>query len=294
MADGRVAATLLQALDGVPRSRAELLARSGVCEGDWPGAVQSLLARGLARRTGTKKWARYTLGGACQSALLPPPVSTTVTLDCGGDEDGALLELELAGLGFGRGGAHPARASTDPALARGRAALTKAPAPPRAAGNSDWPPGAAEVLAAMGNLPMARGDLIDRARIPGHLWVNAIQSLVSAGVVRRTGTKRGTRYVRIASLRSAAPLDAAPARSPQPEPAGSDAARGDLAGELRARGVVSLVDLRSKGGCLWVIDGPEARVAVAALGQERAVRFQFKAPGPRCTDYAPAWWTVAR
>ncbi|GDX83870.1 hypothetical protein LBMAG42_56810 [Deltaproteobacteria bacterium] len=64
--------------------------------------------------------------------------------------------------------------------------------------------------------------------------------------------------------------------------------------ELRANGATTMFDQRAKGGCLWVVDGPGAREAVARVARERGVRFYFKAPGPRCADFRPAWWTLGK
>lgn len=57
---------------------------------------------------------------------------------------------------------------------------------------------------------------------------------------------------------------------------------------LAAMGL-EVIDMRSRGGCLWVVGGPELRSAVA-LGGGPHLRFTFSPKGGKATRHRPSWF----
>jgi len=62
---------------------------------------------------------------------------------------------------------------------------------------------------------------------------------------------------------------------------------------LRARGVSKLIDHRSRGGCLWVLESPGVEEAVKDVAKATGARFYYKDGGVRSTGWRSAWWTEA-
>ncbi len=62
-----------------------------------------------------------------------------------------------------------------------------------------------------------------------------------------------------------------------------------LAEVFRRRGL-KVIDNRSKGGALWVIDGPEVQAIITSL-REAGIVFVFKREGSTASGHRPAWWT---
>ena len=60
---------------------------------------------------------------------------------------------------------------------------------------ASWPAGAKEVLRELDGEPRARADLLLASGVDARDWNEAIDFLVDIGLARRSGTKRGTRYV---------------------------------------------------------------------------------------------------
>ena len=60
---------------------------------------------------------------------------------------------------------------------------------------ASWPAGAKEVLRELDAEPRARADLLLASGVPARDWNVAIDFLVDTGLARRSGSKRGTRYV---------------------------------------------------------------------------------------------------
>jgi hypothetical protein len=59
-----------------------------------------------------------------------------------------------------------------------------------------WPTGAQALLEKLDHHPRSRAELSVLSRISDRDWLNAIRFLVSEGLARQTGSKRGTRYQR--------------------------------------------------------------------------------------------------
>jgi hypothetical protein len=64
-----------------------------------------------------------------------------------------------------------------------------------------------------------------------------------------------------------------------------------LAADLRAQGF-SVVDNRTRGGVLWVVDRPELEVVLDDLC-DQGIEFEYASNGGMATQYKPAWWTRA-
>ena len=53
---------------------------------------------------------------------------------------------------------------------------------------------------------------------------------------------------------------------------------------------IDFVDNRNKGGALWLIDSPRARIAVSKANKLYNVKFEYSKEGGRSTKRQPAWY----
>jgi hypothetical protein len=290
----------LEAIDAVPRSRAELLERSGVAEEDWPSAIAFIVSSGWARRIGAKRGSRYTRFGAGDA--VNEAVDST-------DEDEPTEEVTRPST----------RTLTDD--------------------DDDLPEGVREILRALDDTPRARADILEASGVREGAWLPAIDFIMAAGFAVRTGSKRGTRYTRVGTdnarsaragvtiARPTASTDPQqrdrrnlPAlvaigyhdivlealqqlgdrRAPEPKSASAEdvEVQADEVEEVEevdtaavlSRAGLELIDLRDRGGCLWVVDTPTARDTLTSITHRAGTQFFFAASSRACRGRA-AWWT---
>jgi hypothetical protein len=60
---------------------------------------------------------------------------------------------------------------------------------------------------------------------------------------------------------------------------------------LASLGVERIIDRRTLGGALWVVDSPEVAAKIEVVTRELGVVFHFCMTGARATSGYPGWWT---
>jgi hypothetical protein len=289
---------LLDAIDDVPRGRAELLERSGLSVLDWQRTVNSLVSCGEVIQYGDRRTAMYVRRGGVVVRPSPTASATPVVAADPRRSKGTRKAVDVL-------------FDTIDEVPRARAELTK-----RAGIKVDaW----ASAIWAL----IQRGDVIkqgdrgtarysraskhiegqDRVATPRPLQSPVRQSVHDdvedimrelgvfdePTIARSTPTPTVDTRQRLLGGRApgvvATPAIVTPPRSVPTAPAqpgGRAAATGGFRYEA--------IDKRNVGGCLWIVDSPAARIYVAEANAEGAA-FVYAQEGGRATDGRPAWWT---
>jgi hypothetical protein len=301
---------LLLALDAEPRSKSDLLARADLQDGQWRPAIDYLLSRGWCVRTGELRWTRYALkredfGFGPGHMDLEHEVSHETDPEEQVPSASSGVHSETGNSAAATTGSTTDTASGDPVVAAILGALSYVPQS-RAEiialsgiDETDWPRAITAIVE--NGLAIRTGSKRGTRyllTVDGHgastseLAPERADGRETGSMRERPSTPSPTRSFVEASYHDIVDellgvfLLREPESEeyrPQPPPPPS------LVRALEAAGA-EVIDQRTRGGPLWVVETTEARSAIATAARTFNVQFTRAANSQACGG-RPGWWT---